>query len=159
MLNVVIVGAGIIGISTAYFLSHSPALKEDHTITIVDQSPPASGASGKSGAFIARNWSGAATASLAELSFRLHDELAKKYDGTEKWGYWRCKALSVVGKDSHGNPLGDLTRSVRLKHITATGKLEAPGWIKPGVVHRQSLLGNEDSIAVWYGFGPKGKAD
>ena len=159
MSNIVIVGAGIIGISTAYFLSHSPSLKEDHTITIVDQSPPASGASGKSGALIARNWSGRATASLAELSFRIHDELAKRYNGTEKWGYWRCKALSVVGKATRGDLREDLTRPVRPKQVTASGNGDALGWIKPGVVHRQSSLGNEESIPVWCGFGPKRKAN
>jgi glycine/D-amino acid oxidase-like deaminating enzyme len=154
MPNIVIVGAGIIGISTAYFLSHSEALKGDSTITIIDQCPPASGASGKAGAFIARNWSGGSTSSLGELSFRLHDELAQKYNGAERWGYWRCKALSVVGKNSRGDTFGDLTRSVRLKNVTATGKSEELGWIKPGVVHRQSLLGDEDSIAVWYAILP-----
>jgi glycine/D-amino acid oxidase-like deaminating enzyme len=154
MPNIVIVGAGIIGISTAYFLSHSESLKDDSTITIIDQCPPASGASGKAGAFIARNWSGGSTSSLAELSFRLHDELAEKYHGTERWGYWRCKALSVVGKNSPGATLGDLTRSVRLKNVTARSKSEELGWVKPGVVHRQSLLGDEDSIAVWYTLRP-----
>jgi glycine/D-amino acid oxidase-like deaminating enzyme len=155
MSNIVIVGAGIIGISTAYFLSHSETFKEDSTITIIDQCPPASGASGKAGAFIARNWSGGATSSLAELSFRLHDELAQKYNGAERWGYWRCKALSVVGKNSRGDhTLGDLTRSVRLQNVTPTSKSEELGWVKPGVVQSQNLLGDEDSIAVWYAIPP-----
>lgn len=150
MPHTVILGAGIIGASTAYFLSHSPSRKSDYRITILDPCPPASGASGKSGGFIARNWTGAATASLAELSFQLHEELAKRYGGGEKWGYRRCRAVSVVGKNARGDPMGDLARSVRLnnvKKIDRAGELE---WIKPGVIQDQNLLSDQDSTAQWY---------
>src|SRR6266516_2015707 len=96
MPHTVILGAGIIGVCTAYFLSHDPSRNEDHTITILDPSPPASGASGKAGGFIARNWVGSATTSLEDLSFRLHEELAQEYGGDVNWGYRRCRALHVV---------------------------------------------------------------
>jgi glycine/D-amino acid oxidase-like deaminating enzyme len=152
MPHTVIVGAGIIGVSTAYFLSHAPARTQDHTITILDPSPPASGASGKSGGFVGRNWAGAATASLAELSFRLHNELAQKYNGAEKWGYRRCRAMSVVGKNARGNPLGDLTRSVRLRNASEAEPAAGLSWIKPGVIQTQNILSDKDATAQWYYF-------
>ena len=150
MPHTVIIGAGIIGVSTAYFLSHAPNRQPDHKITVLDPCPPASGASGKAGGFIARNWAGAATASLAELSFRLHDELAQQHGGAENWGYRRCRAVSVVGRNARGNPMGDLTRSVRLKNVEKMDSVGALEWIKPGVIQDQNLLGDNDAIAQWY---------
>jgi len=149
MSHTVIIGAGIIGVSTAYFLSHDPTRQIDHKITILDPCPPASGASGKAGGFIARNWAGSATASLAELSFRLHDELAQRYGGAEKWGYRRCRAVSVVGRHAQGDPMGDLTRSVRLKNVEKLKDVGALEWIKPGVIQQQNLIGDNDTIAQW----------
>jgi hypothetical protein len=67
MPHTAIVGAGIIGASTAYFLTHSGSYNSDHSITILDSNPPGSGASGKSAGFITRHGTGAATAALAEL--------------------------------------------------------------------------------------------
>ena len=58
---------------------------------------PASGASGKSAGFISRNWTDVPTASLEDLSFRLHQGLARQFGGAEKWGYRPCRVLAVVG--------------------------------------------------------------
>src|SRR5437762_13001304 len=99
MPHTVIVGAGIIGVSTAYFLSCSPLFNQDDTITILDPSPPLSGASGKAAGFLSRNWTGNATASLEALSFRLYEELSQQYGGAEKWGYRKCRVLAVVAGD------------------------------------------------------------
>jgi len=150
MLHTVIVGAGIIGTSTAYFLTHSPYMREDHHVTILDPCPPASGASGKSGGFIARNWTGAATASLAKLSFRLHDELAREHDGATKWGYRRCRAVSVVGNNGQGNPLGDLASTVDLTNVKQRGGESELSWVKPGIIRNENLLGDNEGIAQWY---------
>ena len=58
------------------------------TITLVEESSElAPGASGKAGGFLAVDWHGAATASLAELSYRLHGELAKAGNGKDRWGF------------------------------------------------------------------------
>lgn len=149
MPHTVVIGAGIIGVSTAYFLSHDPNRQKDHKITIIDPCPPASGASGKAGGFIARNWAGSATASLAELSFGLHDELAQRHGGAEKWGYRRCRAVSVTGRNARGDPMGDLARSVRLKNVEKLNGVGALEWIKPGVIQDQNLLGDNDAIAQW----------
>ena len=151
MSHTVIVGAGIIGAATAYYLSHSTSRNVDHAITILDPCPPASGASGKSGGFIARNWAGFTTSSLAELSFRLHDELASQYGGDWRWGYRRCRARSVVGQNAGTDTMGDLTRGMRLKNVKETVSAGELNWIRPGIIQRQGLLGDLDDIAQWYG--------
>lgn len=94
----VIIGAGIIGCATAYFLSHSPKSKsQPRNIHLIESSPELfASASGKAGGFVAEDWFGPATASLGALSFRLHDELAKKYDGMKRWGYSRSTGTSLV---------------------------------------------------------------
>jgi len=147
MPHTVILGAGIIGSSTAYYLSRSQRV--DQHITILDPCPPASGASGASGGFIARDWAGSTTADLAELSFRLHSELAEEHNGAEKWGYRRARAVGVVGRNAKANPLGDLTRSVRMKNVKATQRADELEWIHPGVIESQNKLGDENSIAQW----------
>ena len=53
-------------------------------------------ASGKAGGFLAKDWHGGPTASLAALSFNLHDELSKEYGGDKKWGYRRVKTVQVT---------------------------------------------------------------
>jgi len=147
MPHTVIVGAGIIGAATAYYLTHPQ--QSDQQVTVIDPCPPASGASGKSGGFIARDWAGAATADLAELSFRLHDELAETHNGAERWGYRRCRAVGLVGRNASRDTMGDLTRTVRLKHVKGTKRAEELEWIQPGVVESQNKLGDEESIAQW----------
>lgn len=52
-------------------------------------------ASGKAGGFLAKDWHGGATASLAALSFNLHNELSNEYGGDQKWGYRRVKTVQV----------------------------------------------------------------
>lgn len=147
MPHTVIIGAGIIGVCTAFFLSHDPSRIEDHTITILDPSPPASGASGKAGGFIARNWIQNATFSLEDLSFRLHEELARKYGGDEKWGYRRCRPLLVIA----GNGIESMNSIWNERHKN-TRKLDYSGdleWIKPGLIKSMKLLGEPDSFAQW----------
>ena len=53
-------------------------------------------ASGKAGGFLAKDWHGGPTASLAALSFNLHDELSNEYGGDKKWGYRRVKTVQVI---------------------------------------------------------------
>ena len=85
--NIAIIGGGIAGISTAYFLANSPALPPGAKITVVEGTEIAAAASGKSGGFLAKDWHGTPTASLSAMSYDLHAELAGKYGGAEKWGY------------------------------------------------------------------------
>ncbi|KAK3383583.1 FAD dependent oxidoreductase [Lasiosphaeria ovina] len=98
MASTVILGAGIIGVSTAYYLSdHQPA----SSIHLVD---PASGlfssASGYAGGFLAKDWFSPSTASLGALSFDQHRRLAQEKGGREKWGYAQTASVSYTASPS-----------------------------------------------------------
>ncbi|KAF9881214.1 putative FAD dependent oxidoreductase [Colletotrichum karsti] len=91
--NIVIVelslppGGGIIGSTTAYFLTRHPKYNPSlHRITILEASSVAAGASGKAGGLLAL-W--AYPSSLVPLSYRLHKELAAEHGGDKRWGYRR----------------------------------------------------------------------
>jgi hypothetical protein len=143
--HTVILGAGIIGASTAYYLTHSRSHNSDHRITILDPNPPGSGASGKSAGFITKNGTGAATAALAELSFELHSELAQKHGGAEKWGYRKCRAFSGVVKIGRGDRSGGSLSTVPLMD-----QVDELSWVKPGVIQNRKLLADVDASAQWY---------
>lgn len=94
MADTVILGAGIIGISTAYYLcKHQPG----DTIHLVESSPELfASASGYAGGFMARDWFGTGVSSLAALSFDEHKRLAELHDGASQWGYSRSTSLSYT---------------------------------------------------------------
>ena len=71
-MHVLICGGGVIGASIAYFLSCRGV-----KATVIEGTGLACGASGKSGGFLALDWSdGSPLAPLARRSFALHAELA-----------------------------------------------------------------------------------
>ncbi|KAK9474447.1 FAD dependent oxidoreductase [Dipodascopsis tothii] len=85
-----IVGGGIIGLSTAYYLS------ETQDVVVVDTAPELFRcASGRSGGYMSRLWYGPEVAPLGKLSFRLHAEAAAAHDGAAAWGYRRTTAWSI----------------------------------------------------------------
>src|ERR1700742_5041277 len=87
-MSTVILGGGIIGLSTAYYLSRARPPTSRSKIYIIDSSPTLfASASGYAGGFLALDWFSPSVASLGALSFRLHRELAEEYGGQEKWGY------------------------------------------------------------------------
>jgi glycine/D-amino acid oxidase-like deaminating enzyme len=82
-MRVLICGGGVIGASTAYFLS-----RRGVKTTVIERTGIACAASGKSGGFLARDWcDGTPLQSLARHSFDLHAELADRLSGD--WGYRR----------------------------------------------------------------------
>ncbi|KAI3324295.1 FAD dependent oxidoreductase [Xylariaceae sp. AK1471] len=123
--EITIVGGGIIGCSTAYFLTRHPSYSPDtHRITLLEASSTNSGgrtedsiqdpatladpatSSKRNPAHegIAGGASGKAGGLLAlwafpqnivPLSFKLHDELAREHGGDQRWGYRRCWASQV----------------------------------------------------------------
>jgi glycine/D-amino acid oxidase-like deaminating enzyme len=90
--NIVIVGAGIIGVSTAYYISKHPKYKSQ-SITLIDSTDVAAAASGKAGGLLALDWHEKETSSLAALSYGLHESLAQEYP--DRWGYRKLDTLSV----------------------------------------------------------------
>ena len=76
MEHITIIGGGIIGCATAYYLSQL-----GHTnVTLIEQSGIACHSSGKAGGFLARKWCDSTDLKdLARTSFELHQGLAKEY--------------------------------------------------------------------------------
>ena len=115
--HTVIVGSGIIGISTAYYLSHlalkenasevsdgdAQDTKQEHHIYLVDPAPVLFEhvASGKAAGFLARNWFSPSAAELGAFSFDLHEQLAERFDGRNKWGW---SQTAVINLDVTGSP-------------------------------------------------------
>ncbi|RYO88399.1 hypothetical protein DL764_008726 [Monosporascus ibericus] len=94
MATTVILGAGVIGVSTAYYLSeHQPG----STIHLVEPSPELfASASGYAGGFMAKDWFSPASAELGALSFEEHRKLADKDGGAGKWGYAPSTSISLT---------------------------------------------------------------
>ena len=118
----VIVGSGIIGTSTAYYLSLLASEKNStgilcrkarhggkHHIHLVDPAPVLFKhvASGKAGGFLARNWFSSSVAELGAFSFDLHKNLADQFDGRKNWGWSRSTVINLdVGGRKKGNKKG-----------------------------------------------------
>ncbi|KAI0796980.1 FAD dependent oxidoreductase-domain-containing protein [Abortiporus biennis] len=115
--DIVILGGGIIGLSTAYYLSQftsspsstssdrHPSLSPSDSITspsskvrihIVDPSPELfASASGKAGGFLAKDWFKKSVLPLGGFSFDLHRKLAEEFNGREKWGWSESVSYSM----------------------------------------------------------------
>ncbi|KAL8692462.1 MAG: hypothetical protein Q9218_002530 [Villophora microphyllina] len=129
----VIIGAGIIGTSAAYYLSQSRT--PPPSIHLVESSPELfASASGYAAGFLARDWFSGATASLGRLSFDLHRELAKEHNGYEKWGYSRSTATSLVetigGEEEKDWLDGGTSRAKAAKRIAESDGTQ-PAWLAP----------------------------
>lgn len=123
--DITIIGGGIIGCSTAYFLTRHPSYSPaTHRVTLLEAASTNSGgrtedsitdpgtladparaqkinpahdgiAGGSSGKAGGLLAKWAFPSNIVPLSFRLHDELAKEHDGAARWGYRRCYASQV----------------------------------------------------------------
>lgn len=97
--HICIIGGGIIGTATAYYLSQ---LSED-SITIIESSERLfASASGFAGGFLAKDWFAPSVASLGALSFDLHRALAGENKGRQKWGYSSSTALGLANDEGVG---------------------------------------------------------
>ncbi|KAL8682824.1 MAG: hypothetical protein Q9186_001153 [Xanthomendoza sp. 1 TL-2023] len=129
----VIIGAGIIGTSTAYYLSQSDT--SPSSIHLVDSSPQLfASASGYAAGFLARDWYSPPSASLGRLSFDLHKKLAKEHDGYEKWGYSRSTATSLaetIGGGEDEDWLGEGASRAKAAKRIAENDDTRPVWLAP----------------------------
>ncbi|KAK4183677.1 FAD dependent oxidoreductase [Podospora australis] len=92
--KIVIIGGGIIGSTTAYFLTRHPKFNPAlHSVILLEATAIAAGASGKAGGLLAL-W--AYPRSLVPLSYRLHRELAAEHNGAERWGYRKVGCGTIV---------------------------------------------------------------
>ncbi|KAL6449467.1 TDA3 putative oxidoreductase TDA3 [Candida maltosa Xu316] len=97
--HIIIVGAGIIGVCTAYYLVNHPKYDpQKFHITLIESKRVAGGASGKAGGLLAL-W--AFPEQIVSLSFDLHQKLSNEYNGEKEWGYRRLTTVSLEGDISH----------------------------------------------------------
>ncbi|OAD74718.1 hypothetical protein PHYBLDRAFT_89728, partial [Phycomyces blakesleeanus NRRL 1555(-)] len=138
--HVVIIGAGVMGACTAYYLTKNST---DVEVTLIEKTDIACGASGKAGGFLAFDWNdGADIGELSRKSFELHAELAQELGG-EKFGYRPVTAYSVLiqaGK-AGGKRINEvdwlLDENVRTVELLGTKKTAAQ--VHPGLFTRHLL--------------------
>ncbi|KAK5169644.1 uncharacterized protein LTR77_005621 [Saxophila tyrrhenica] len=142
--STVIIGAGIMGCATAYYLAKSGNTRPD-TIHLIESSPELfTSASGKAAGFVAPDWFGPATAGLGELSFRLHSELAAQHNGRDKWGYSPSTGTSMMeGPQSMG---GDSRARAAATHEYA-GDKTGPAWLTRREGDRVETLSEHGGVA------------
>ena len=131
-MSIVIVGAGVIGTSTAYYLSQSKTYKGE--IHLLEASPELfASASGYAAGFLARDWFPPQLAKLGALSFDLHKQLAEENNGYEKWGYSRSSGTVLEEFPGAANGADWLmkgaSRSVAAARIGPAGG-SVPTWLK-----------------------------
>src|SRR5438128_7604452 len=124
--RVVVCGAGGMGASVAYFLA-----RRGVAVTVVERTGVACAASGKSGGFLALDWSdGTPLGPLARASFALHAELARELE--TDYGYRRMDTFMVAARERGA--------------VGGGHRVEAPGWLDgAGVV--TAALGSTETTA------------
>ncbi|OAP61323.1 hypothetical protein AYL99_03524 [Fonsecaea erecta] len=145
--SIVIVGGGIIGCTTAYFLTRHPKYNPDlHSIHLLEATGIASGASGKAGGLLAL-W--AYPSCLVPLSFGLHADLAKEHGGEQRWGYRGVGVGQVELKGRHVSSQAKVMTHQGPVDGEATGNASSKGEDIRGV-HRPDVAsdGNVDPTRV-----------
>lgn len=146
-MSTVIIGAGIIGTSTAYYLSQS----SKNPIHLVEASPQLfESASGYAAGFLARDWFVPSLSALGELSFDLHKQLAEENDGHARWGYSRSTGTSLaetVGKNGADWLMEGVSRATAAaSHSNVSGN--RPAWLSPG--EDLDVMSDGSTTAQWY---------
>lgn len=128
----VIVGAGIIGTSTAYYLSQE--ISDASAIHLIEASPDLfASASGYAAGFLACDWFSRPLAALGEKSFNLHKELAATNDGFHKWGYSETTSTSLaetIGNHSGADWLREGASRAEAAARTSPASGHFPSWLK-----------------------------
>lgn len=92
--STVILGSGIVGLCTAYYLSQLGRTKPEHIHLVDPLEQLFHCASGYAGGFLAADWFSPSVAPFGLLSFQLHAHLAEKHNGRQTWGYTPSTGLS-----------------------------------------------------------------
>ena len=159
--TIVIIGGGIIGCTSAYFLARHPLYNPTkHRIIVLEASKIAGGASGKAGGLLGL-WAYPST--IVPMSYKLHAELAARHGGAERWGYRQihCGQLAATGRsppsaDSKKSTVKDDEKesvSLQKRDATALGKLTAAGlpkdlsWVSPDSAQFYYEMGDPKTTA------------
>ncbi|KAE8354773.1 FAD dependent oxidoreductase [Aspergillus coremiiformis] len=158
--DIVIVGGGIIGCCSAYYLTRHPFFDHSrHSLTLIEASEIAGGASGKAGGLLAL-W--AYPSNIVPLSYKLHAELAKEHNGKDRWGYREVNCGQLIAR---GRPLSEKKKadegesggsvSLKKRSAAALSKLRTtriPGdlnWLEPeGVRGYESMSDSGETAQV-----------
>ncbi|KAK6506556.1 hypothetical protein TWF506_011461 [Arthrobotrys conoides] len=111
------------------YLSHH---ESNPSVTLIEASSIACGASGKAGGLLALDWHGNDTASLARLSYQLHAALSEQFNGRERWGYRELDTLEISCTEGKASS----------RHVSGV-----PDWLREGVISKVGNLGTTQSTA------------
>ncbi|KAL5339710.1 FAD dependent oxidoreductase [Aspergillus crustosus] len=154
--DIVIVGGGIIGCCSAYYITRHPSFNSSwHSVTLIEAADIAGGASGKAGGLLAL-W--AYPSNIVPLSYKLHAELAKEHNGKDRWGYREVGCAQLVAR---GRPLGEKndgddagsSLSLQKRSAAALGKLKSAkfpmelDWIEPDLIRGYESMSDPGETA------------
>ena len=160
--EIVIIGGGIIGCTTAYYLSRHPSISSISTkISLIEASDhgPAQGASGKAGGLVAR-W--AYPKEIVDVSFDEHVKLAAEHNGKDRWGWryvscgsWEGRGEVVLPEQVGGTKSLEKTlglpggqKPIRSRKTRNANDLpEDLLWVKKGLTDSYAPLAKEGSTA------------
>ncbi|KAJ2919782.1 hypothetical protein MD484_g723, partial [Candolleomyces efflorescens] len=131
--HIVIIGGGIIGCTTAYYLTKAksgPATNNTPVkVTLIEASQhgPAQGASGKAGGLVAK-W--AYPKELVRMSYPEHEKLAAEHNGADRWG-WRYVGCGSWEGRGDSLDLGGAAKEVEGQNKSLEKELGLPGGSKP----------------------------
>lgn len=151
--TIVILGAGIMGLSTAYHLSNEI---EASNIHIFDPSPNLFDcASGNAAGFLAQDWfSSSAMLKLGAISLAEHRKLADENHGRDLWGYTDGRAISYQedSADKTGVAGDDwLWEGGSRSGVAPSGggdedESYRPAWLRPGTTEDLSSPGGTAQV-------------
>lgn len=128
--HIVIVGGGIIGCTTAYYLTHHSSLRPKVTLIEASVHGPAQGASGKAGGLVAK-W--AYPKELVKISFPEHERLANEHNGKDRWGWryvecgsWEGRSTTSSFSPSQPKDIKNLEKKLGLPGDDAPSPREKP---------------------------------
>ncbi|UZJ57225.1 hypothetical protein CBS101457_006545 [Exobasidium rhododendri] len=130
--SVCLIGAGIMGITTAYYLAMSGRCG---AITLLEEGQIAGGASGKAAGFLARDWHSTPTSSLGKLSYELHSDLAEKLDGARRFGYRKVSSLTL-----------NVQKGCKKESQTSADPITS--WMNPDNISEVDIMGEEGTAQV-----------
>jgi hypothetical protein len=154
--GIVILGAGVIGLSTAYYVALSlneasllpPSSSRVPVVVIEPSNDICPGASGEATGGLGDFGFSLQTSPLGRLSYSLHNGLASKYGGREKYGFSDLGVFRVSPKDFSGSPSppDSWGPSAPLeKNISSL-----PTWIEPSEDWTVQLLAEKPHAAHLY---------
>ncbi|KAI9661191.1 MAG: hypothetical protein M1821_009518 [Bathelium mastoideum] len=154
MSNTVILGAGIIGCATAYYLSESSNTRARDIHLIEVTSELFCSASGNAGGFLASDWFSPAASPLGALSFKLHKNLAEANNGAQNWGYSPSTGASVTHGSFRGSSGADWLRhggsraEAAAKHEFYDG--QGPAWLARSNGSNLDIISEDNTVAQVY---------